>query len=61
MQFRMADPQRVCDVCFVQLESVQQQLMDQVSRAAQFPTCDLTDLSTLKILVKLSLGTVYGI
>ncbi|KAL0363503.1 UNVERIFIED_CONTAM: SH3 domain-containing protein [Sesamum calycinum] len=46
--FRTGDPQRVCDVCCVRLESVQPYLMDQVSRAAQLPTHDLTDLSTLR-------------
>nr|XP_010915462.1 lateral signaling target protein 2 homolog isoform X1 [Elaeis guineensis]XP_029119064.1 lateral signaling target protein 2 homolog isoform X1 [Elaeis guineensis]XP_029119065.1 lateral signaling target protein 2 homolog isoform X1 [Elaeis guineensis] len=47
-KFRTADPQRVCDVCCVRLESVQPYLMDQVSRASQLPTHDLTDLSTLR-------------
>lgn len=47
-KFRTADLQRVCDVCFVRLESVQSYLMDQVSHAAQLPTHDLTDLSTLR-------------
>ena len=47
-KFRSADPQRVCDVCCVRLESVQPYLMDQVSRASQLPTQDLTDLSTLR-------------
>ncbi|KAA8524022.1 hypothetical protein F0562_010547 [Nyssa sinensis] len=47
-KFRTGDPQRVCDVCCVRLESVQSYLMDQVSRAAQLPTHDLTDLSTLR-------------
>lgn len=47
-KFRVADPQRVCDVCCVRLESVQPNLMDQVSHAAQLPTHDLTDLSTLR-------------
>lgn len=48
VKFRVADPQRVCDVCYVRLESVQPYLMDQVSRASQPPTHDLTDLSTLR-------------
>lgn len=48
VKFRKGDPQRVCDVCCVRLESVQGYLMDQVSRAAQLPTYDLTDLSTLR-------------
>ncbi|TXG66685.1 hypothetical protein EZV62_007960 [Acer yangbiense] len=48
MKFRTRNPQRVCDVCCVRLESVQSQLMDKVSRAAQLPTHDLTDLSTLR-------------
>ncbi|XP_047310526.1 uncharacterized protein LOC124914091 [Impatiens glandulifera] len=48
VKFRVGDPQRVCDVCCVRLENVQPYLMDQVSRAAQLPTCDLTDLSTLR-------------
>lgn len=48
LKFRTSDPQRVCDVCCVRLESVQGYLMDQVSRAAQLPTHDLTDLSTLR-------------
>uniref|UniRef100_A0A5B7B8F2 FYVE-type domain-containing protein n=1 Tax=Davidia involucrata TaxID=16924 RepID=A0A5B7B8F2_DAVIN len=47
-KFRTGNPQRVCDVCCVRLESVQSYLMDQVSRAAQLPTHDLTDLSTLR-------------
>ncbi|KAJ6811866.1 uncharacterized protein M6B38_151100 [Iris pallida] len=47
-KFRTGDPQRVCDVCCVRLESVQPYLMDQVSRASQLPTHDLTDLSTLR-------------
>lgn len=46
--FRAGDPQRVCDVCCVRLECVQTCLMSQVSRAAQSPTHDLTDLSTLR-------------
>lgn len=46
--FRTRDPQRVCDVCCVRLECVQTCLMNQVSRAAQSPTHDLTDLSTLR-------------
>ncbi|KAK4271752.1 hypothetical protein QN277_020395 [Acacia crassicarpa] len=48
VKFRASDPQRVCDVCCVRLESVQPYLMDQVSNAAQVPTQDLTDLSTLR-------------
>ncbi|KAF6173348.1 hypothetical protein GIB67_027043 [Kingdonia uniflora] len=48
MKFRIRDPQRVCDVCCVRLESVQSYFMDHVSRAAQLPTHDLTDLSTLR-------------
>ncbi|KAL0328404.1 UNVERIFIED_CONTAM: LAS seventeen-binding protein 3 [Sesamum calycinum] len=47
-KFRTGDPQRVCDVCCVRLEPVQTCLMSQVSRAAQSPTHDLTDLSTLR-------------
>ncbi|GFP78680.1 sh3 domain-containing protein pj696.02 [Phtheirospermum japonicum] len=47
-KFRTGDPQRVCDVCCVRLQSVQTCLMNQVSRAAQSPTHDLTDLSTLR-------------
>lgn len=47
-KFRIWDPQRVCDVCSVRLEFVQPYLMDQVSRASQLPTHDLTDLSTLR-------------
>nr|GMD11567.1 zinc finger FYVE domain-containing protein 16-like [Ipomoea batatas] len=47
-KFRTEQPQRVCDVCSVRLQSVQAYLMDQVSRAAQLPTHDLTDLSTLR-------------
>ncbi|KAJ8505727.1 hypothetical protein OPV22_006613 [Ensete ventricosum] len=47
-KFRIADPQRVCDVCYVRLKSVQHYLMDQVSHASQLPTQDLTDLSTLR-------------
>ncbi|KAH6835510.1 RING/FYVE/PHD-type zinc finger family protein [Perilla frutescens var. hirtella] len=47
-KFQTRDPQRVCDVCCVRLECVQTCLMNQVSRAAQSPTHDLTDLSTLR-------------
>ncbi|CAN0912985.1 Early endosome antigen 1 [Linum grandiflorum] len=47
-KFRTANPERVCDVCCVKLESVQPYLMDQVSHAAQLPTHDVTDLSTLR-------------
>lgn len=47
-KFRAGNPQRVCDVCCVRLEVVQPYLMNQVSRAAQLPTHDLTDLSTLR-------------
>lgn len=47
-KFRTRNPQRVCDVCCVRLESIQSQLMEKVSRAAQLPTHDLTDLSTLR-------------
>ncbi|KAG8385389.1 hypothetical protein BUALT_Bualt03G0038000 [Buddleja alternifolia] len=55
-RFRTGDPQRVCDVCCVRLESVQPYLMDQVSRAAQLPTRDLTDLSTLRSWVNFPWG-----
>ncbi|KAM1347374.1 hypothetical protein PS2_036313 [Malus domestica] len=55
-KFRVADPQRVCDVCCVRLESVQPYLMDQVSHAAQVPTQDLTDLSTLRSWVNIPWG-----
>ncbi|KAL3851419.1 hypothetical protein ACJIZ3_013301 [Penstemon smallii] len=55
-KFRTADPQRVCDVCCVRLESVQPYLMDQVSRASQVPTHDLTDLSTLRSWVNFPWG-----
>lgn len=47
-KFSTCDPERVCDVCCVRLESVQPYLMDRVSRAAQLPTHDVTDLSTLR-------------
>ncbi|CAL5393854.1 unnamed protein product [Camellia sinensis] len=47
-KFHTGNPLRVCDVCCVRLDSVQSYLMDQVSRAAQLPTHDLTDLSTLR-------------
>lgn len=47
-KFRTGNPERVCDVCFVRLESVQSYLIDRISRAAQLPTHDLTDLSTLR-------------
>ncbi|OVA12438.1 FYVE zinc finger [Macleaya cordata] len=56
VKFRTGDPERVCDVCCVRLESVQSYLMDQVSRAAQFPTHDLTDLSTLRSWVNFPWG-----
>ncbi|XP_018805850.2 uncharacterized protein LOC108979604 [Juglans regia] len=55
-KFRTGDPQRVCDVCCVRLESVQPYLMDQVSHAAQSPTQDLTDLSTLRSWVNFPWG-----
>lgn len=55
-KFRTGDPQRVCDVCCVRLESVQPYLMNHVSRAAQFPTHDLTDLSTLRSWVNFPWG-----
>ncbi|CAN4105662.1 unnamed protein product [Withania somnifera] len=55
-KFRTEEPQRVCDVCCVRLESVQPYLMDQVSRAAQLPTHDLTDLSTLRSWVNFPWG-----
>ncbi|KAJ0715685.1 putative chromatin regulator PHD family [Helianthus annuus] len=47
-KFLKGNPQRVCDVCCVRLELVQPYLMDRISRAAQLPTQDLTDLSTLR-------------
>uniref|UniRef100_A0A803N2T8 Ysc84 actin-binding domain-containing protein n=1 Tax=Chenopodium quinoa TaxID=63459 RepID=A0A803N2T8_CHEQI len=47
-RFHLPDPQRVCDVCWVRLESVKPYLMDRVSRAAQLPIHDVTDLSTLR-------------
>uniref|UniRef100_A0A2N9IIW4 FYVE-type domain-containing protein n=1 Tax=Fagus sylvatica TaxID=28930 RepID=A0A2N9IIW4_FAGSY len=55
-KFRVGDPQRVCDVCCVRIESVQPYLMDQVSHAAQLPTHDLTDLSTLRSWVNFPWG-----
>nr|AFK47891.1 unknown [Lotus japonicus] len=55
-KFRVSDPQRVCDVCFVRLESVQPYLMNEVSNAAQLPTHDLTDLSTLRSWVNFPWG-----
>ncbi|CAI9087846.1 OLC1v1022028C5 [Oldenlandia corymbosa var. corymbosa] len=55
-KFRLSDPQRVCDVCCVRLESVQPYLMDHVSRAAQLATHDLTDLSTLRSWVNFPWG-----
>ncbi|KAJ6770022.1 SH3YL1 PROTEIN [Salix purpurea] len=56
VRFRLTDPQRVCDVCCVRLESAQPYLMDQVSNAAQLPTHDLTDLSTLRSWVNFPWG-----
>ncbi|XP_059664504.1 uncharacterized protein LOC132310332 [Cornus florida] len=55
-RFRVGDPQRVCDVCCVRLESFQPYLMDQVSHAAQLATHDLTDLSTLRSWVNFPWG-----
>ncbi|CAN0853604.1 SH3 domain-containing protein PJ696.02 [Linum grandiflorum] len=55
-KFRTANPERVCDVCCVKLESVQPYLMDQVSHAAQLPTHDVTDLSTLRSWVNFPWG-----
>ncbi|XP_031118491.1 uncharacterized protein LOC116022077 [Ipomoea triloba] len=46
--FQTSNLQRVCDVCSVRLEPVQSYLIDQISRAVQLPTHDLTDLSTLR-------------
>ncbi|EPS61610.1 hypothetical protein M569_13184, partial [Genlisea aurea] len=54
--FRSEDPQRVCDVCFVRLDAVQPYLTERVSRAAQFPTHDVTDLSTLRSWVNFPWG-----
>lgn len=56
VKFRVSDPQRVCDACCVRLETVQPYLMDQVSPAAQLPTHDLTDLSTLRSWVNFPWG-----
>lgn len=56
VKFRVSDPQRVCDVCWVRLESIQPYLMDQVSNAAQMATQDLTDLSTLRSWVNFPWG-----
>lgn len=47
-KFMTPEPQRVCDVCGVRLESIQSQLMNQISRASLLPTRDVTDLSTLR-------------
>uniref|UniRef100_J3MEY1 FYVE-type domain-containing protein n=1 Tax=Oryza brachyantha TaxID=4533 RepID=J3MEY1_ORYBR len=47
-KFGTSDPQRVCDVCGVRLECIQPYLMNNVSRACQLPTNDLTNLSTLR-------------
>jgi SH3 domain-containing YSC84-like protein 1 len=47
-KFRASEPQRVCDVCGVRLESIQPYLMNEVSCASQLPTQDVTDLSTLR-------------
>lgn len=55
-KFRVSDPQRVCDVCCVRLESIQPYLMDHVSNASQLPTHDLTDLSTLRSWVNFPWG-----
>ncbi|XP_077228891.1 RING/FYVE/PHD-type zinc finger family protein [Tasmannia lanceolata] len=56
VKFRTSNPQRVCDVCCVRLESIQSHLMDQVSHAAQLPVHDLTDLSTLRSWVNFPWG-----
>jgi SH3 domain-containing YSC84-like protein 1 len=47
-KFKTSEPQRVCDVCGVRLESIQPYLMNEVSRASQLPAQDVTDLSTLR-------------
>ncbi|KAL9383720.1 hypothetical protein Peur_024043 [Populus x canadensis] len=60
VRFHVTDPLRVCDVCCVRLESVQPYLMDQVSNAAQLPTHDLTDLSTLRSWVNFPWGQTMG-
>lgn len=59
-KFRVGDPQRVCDVCYVRLQSVQPYLMEQVSHAAQLPTHDLTDLSTLRSWLNFPWGQSMG-
>jgi SH3 domain-containing YSC84-like protein 1 len=47
-KFRASEPQRVCDVCGVRLESIQPYWMNEVSRASQLPTQDVTNLSALR-------------
>jgi hypothetical protein len=47
-KFNTSEPQRVCDVCGVRLESIQPYLINRISRASQPPTHDVTDLSTLR-------------
>uniref|UniRef100_A0A0D6QS76 FYVE-type domain-containing protein n=1 Tax=Araucaria cunninghamii TaxID=56994 RepID=A0A0D6QS76_ARACU len=56
VKFRTSDPQRVCDVCWVRLESVQGLLAKQVSHAAQEAIHDVTDLSTLRSWVNIPWG-----
>ncbi|KAH9314352.1 hypothetical protein KI387_022979 [Taxus chinensis] len=56
VKFRTNDPQRVCDVCWVRLESVQGLLEKQVSHAAQEAIHDVTDLSTLRSWVNIPWG-----
>lgn len=55
-KFLVGDPQRVCDVCCVRLESVQPYLMNKVSCASQLPTHDITDLSTLRSWINIPWG-----
>ncbi|XP_057868270.1 uncharacterized protein LOC131075443 isoform X1 [Cryptomeria japonica] len=56
VKFRTNDPQRVCDVCWVRLESAQGLLERQVSHAAQEAIHDVTDLSTLRSWVNIPWG-----
>ncbi|MCO5615099.1 hypothetical protein L7F22_069388 [Adiantum nelumboides] len=56
VKFREKTPQRVCDSCYDRLAPVQGILFEQVSRAAQQATHDVTDLTCLRAWINSPLG-----
>ncbi|MCO5608815.1 hypothetical protein L7F22_063032 [Adiantum nelumboides] len=56
VKFREKTPQRVCDSCYERLAPVQGILFEQVSRAAQQATHDVTDLTCLRAWINSPLG-----